>query len=84
MYRTKDGGVSVMLFTTIERAQRFIESKGQSENWYVGQMTQTEAADWLREAMTRNGASHVTRDPDPDQAEYSMAPIFTILVELEG
>jgi len=83
IYSTIEGKVALLLFSSAELAQRFIDGTGHELR--IMEMTQQQVANWLRRGFKNQGATEVALDPDPQQPDsVRVVPIVSILVEIEG
>ena len=84
--KTSTGGMAAMLFTTREKAQRFVDAEGLVEECKLAATDPRVAIGWLRTVLKAGEASDVALDPDPELSDQSSRylAIFEILMRVEG
>jgi hypothetical protein len=85
-YRTSDGKLALLLFTSAEKAQAFAAGLGMSQEWQVAAYGPGRFVEWVREAVKRHGAAVLAVDPDPagPGAGTRIIPIIPFLIGLEA
>jgi hypothetical protein len=87
MFPTTDGTKAVVIFKTFDAAKRFTDGKNKQDEWMVVEQSWLETLAWLRDCMSRENATLMSIDPNPDTFhnpdETNAIPILRILIEAE-
>jgi hypothetical protein len=86
MYRTTEGKIALMAFSSSASALTFANDKGMSSQWRAEEFDGVRFLNWLREQMQRNGASELAIDPEAatSSRNATVIPILALLIEAEG
>jgi hypothetical protein len=73
---------TVVFFTSVGSARRFLQFGGLTEHWHLARMTARDAVDPLLRAA-RDGAQKAIIDPDFDSDQFVTLPLPAVVEELQ-